>query len=85
MPLQSAKVQHGALEQILSVLAPSFQQQTTARDIALYVNVSCALLEALYVSNKAPAGVSVSKSADVDRSFQELFHVSSIRLDNAFD
>ena len=75
MPFQSAKVQYGALEQILSVLAPSFNQQTTARDLALYVNVSCALLQALHVSNKASTSVSISKSSDVERSFQELFHV----------
>ena len=71
MPLQSARVQLGALEQLLSLLSPSFRQQATAVDIALYVNVVCALLETLSVSGRG----STSKTADVEKYFQELFHV----------
>ena len=78
MPLQSARVQQGALEQISSQLSHSLSQQSTARDVALTLNASCALLDALSFSNKTTSGVHVSRSTDVDRSYQELLHVSII-------
>ena len=77
MPYQSAKVQSGSLEQMSSQLSSSLGQQSTARDIALFVNTSCALNESLAASNKSPVNVTATKAADVERSFQELLHVCS--------
>ena len=79
MPLQSAKVQQGALEQIMSTLAPSLTLPSTAKEISLYINVTCAILGALQTPNKSNSSSSMSKSAEVEKSFSELLHVSIMR------
>ncbi|KAL9084717.1 MAG: hypothetical protein Q9159_005072 [Coniocarpon cinnabarinum] len=74
VPLQSARVQSGTVEQILSQMSHNFGQQSTAKEIALFVNVSCALIETLFMSDKGPAGMNAVKSIDVEKAYQELFH-----------
>ena len=77
LPLQTTRVQQAALEQLSVLATPDDPQRNPARDVAVTVNLSTALLFALQVTQgEGPQLRGSLKSQETERSIQDLLHVS---------
>jgi HEAT repeat-containing protein 5 len=85
-PLQSSKIQETILEQLSSFLSASCLQRDPARKAAMTVNIATALFLTLTVVSKGPPGtVGALRSSIVEKSIQDLLHVSEkLRVGKAF-
>ncbi|KAI9719876.1 MAG: hypothetical protein M1828_006098 [Chrysothrix sp. TS-e1954] len=75
LPFQSKRVQQGALEQLSALVAPDELQKSPARDVAIIVNSTTALLYTLQVTQgEVPSLRGSLKSQDVEKAMQDLLH-----------
>lgn len=84
LPLQSARVQQGALEQLSSQRAAGGNAQSPAREIAVSVNVVAAILFALQVAcSEASLAAGDMKNARLEKGLQEILHAFLNHSDRA--
>lgn len=81
LPLQSPKVQEGALDQLTQLLSANTEQQNAVRESAVILNIVSALFYALDIAcQDVQSSMSTLKAQSTEKALQEMLHVSYIHV-----